>query len=228
MLEGPAIHPRAWLQRRLDLFLRFCLPSVAAQTREDFVWLVFCDELTDAEILAELRAAERRLPAMRVAVTDLFHDPHHHVCSLLDPGTEVLITTRVDSDDAIADRYLEAVREYAVPFHRSAHPDLLLNFPRGYRRDEGAGRLYEARMHASPFHSLFERPGRGPVATAIQPLNTALYDQHATLHRQRFTHQDDSMHGWIQVLHGGNVANQIERTDYPARCGWPPPGFSPG
>jgi Putative rhamnosyl transferase len=37
---------RGWLAGCFDLFREYCLPSLAAQTRQDFEWIVLVDEQT--------------------------------------------------------------------------------------------------------------------------------------------------------------------------------------
>src|SRR5579871_5907063 len=49
-----------WLAGRFDLFRKYCLPSVAGQTRQDFEWLVFFDDQTPEEyrcVISELQTA---------------------------------------------------------------------------------------------------------------------------------------------------------------------------
>lgn len=204
--QGLAIE--GWLEERLPLLRRFCLPSVMAQDAE-FTWLVLCDADTDPEILCELRGAARSLPAFELGITGPEHGIRQAALAAVDPDTDVLITTQLDSDDALADGCLAAIQAYADSFHRSAHPDLVVNFPRGYRLDARKNALYEDRMSNSSFPSLFERP-----STRNEAMTVLCGPGHATLRQECFTHQDESMHAWLIVVHGGNVINRI-RSDHP-------------
>lgn len=205
----PGGFTRAWCEARLSLLRRFCLPSIAAQSATDFTWLVLCDESTDRGALGELREEERRLAPLRIGMTSAQLTPKALVRSLVNPDTDVLITTQLDSDDLIADRHLEAVQKYARPFHRSDHRDLLVNFPRGYRLRSPSMELFEDRMPNSSFHSLFERPRRAQVETVMKA-------NHAILRQHHWTHQDESMHAWIVVVHGDNLVNRIRPHHPPA------------
>jgi Putative rhamnosyl transferase len=192
-----------WLEERLELLRRFCLPSIAAQTNSEFTWALFCDERTDGEALARLDELATAAPEARIVMTaGLERGIDEGLAELIDLDADVLITTRFDSDDAIADRYLEAVREYAAPFHRSRHPDLLVNFPRGYRLDAGRGELFGEWMNCSSFHSLLERPREGRV-------RTVMHGGHGRLHHEHPTQQDESLAAWAIVVHGGNAINRI-------------------
>jgi Putative rhamnosyl transferase len=235
-----------WLRERLELLRRYTLPSVAAQTSDNFTWLLLCDETTDPEVLAELREEGRRVPDLQVVLTSDATPPLAAVRKAVDPDADVLITTRLDSDDAIADAYLAAVQDYAERFHRSRHESLLINFPRGYRLDAYRGRLYEAWMPNSSFHSLLERPQNHEPRTirgeghANLLSRYARYERlpilgrghagaaHIRLHQHYPTHQDDSMHAWLIVVHGGNLINSIGPTARPAPTGSKPVGFTLG
>jgi hypothetical protein len=234
---------RAWLRERIELLRRLCLPSVAAQTTTAFTWLLFCDESTDPDVLEELRAEERELQPLRVELTSAERPPLAAVREIARDDVDVLITTRMDSDDAIADRYLEAVQEYAASFDRSCHDVLLVNFPRGYRFAVEQKRLYQDWMPNSSFHSLFERPGSSQAKTVMSAGHANLHERyagyrrlpmldprgagwHARLHQHYPTHQDESMIGWLIGVHGGTLVNRIPSTARPLEPGVPPAGFS--
>lgn len=232
-----------WLEERLELLRRFTLPSVAAQTTEAFDWLLLCDVSTHPEILAQLREEARRVPALRIELTSDERPPLAVIRSAVHPDAGVLITTRLDSDDAIADRYLEAVHQYTKSFMHSDSENLVVNFPRGYRLDRVARRLYAGWMPNSPFHSFFERPGHAPVATVMgqSPKLKELYatyrylsslglesSGHARRHQHFLTCQDESIAAWMIVVHGGNLVNRIPTTARKLPVGTEPAGFTVG
>ena len=230
-----------WLQSRLELLRRYTLPSVAAQTATSFTWLLYCDESTEPAALEQLRLEERRLDVLRLALTGPERSPLAVARAAVREDADVLITTRLDSDDAIADRYVEAIQAYARAFHRSRHEDLIVNFPRGYRLDAGdGGRLYEDWMPNSSFHSLLERPRRCQPKTVTSGEHANLrrryadhrhilqgdFGGHARLHQHYATHQDESMPAWLINVHGGNLVNRIPPTAYPLPVGSMPDGFT--
>ena len=43
---GDKVHPGEWLERRLQIFERYCLPSIEAQTDRDFTWVLSFDGQT--------------------------------------------------------------------------------------------------------------------------------------------------------------------------------------
>lgn len=234
-----------WLAERLDLTRQFPLPSVAAQTTDTFTWLFFCDETTDDHILEQLRTEERRLPTLRIVLTSTDHTRITAVREMIHPRTDVLITTRLDSDDAIADQYLAAVQDYAEQFYRSDHERLLVNFPRGYRMDVPQKKLYRGWMPNSPFHSLFERPRhsrpRGVMSAGHADLHRRYAANqrlsmpgkngsawHVRLHQHYPTHQDESICAWLIAIHGGNATSGIPPTAREMPRGSQPVGFTLG
>lgn len=233
-----------WLASRLELLRRFPLPAVAAQTSDTFTWVLFCDESTDRDVLDELYEEERRVPTMKVALTNAERTPLDVVRSLVEPDSDLLITTRLDSDDAIAEPYIEAIQSYAEPFHHSSHERMVINFPSGYRLAAGDGepRLYRDWMLNSSFHSLFERPRLAQPETVMETTHTVLRERyagyrhlaelplghttgHARLHQHYPTHHDESMAPWMIVVHGGNLVNKIPPTAHRLPAGTRPPGF---
>jgi Putative rhamnosyl transferase len=236
---------REWLERRLELLRRITLPAIRAQSIETFTWLLLCDEATDAETLEQLREEEGRTPNLRVELTSEDRSPLAVIGNAVKADTDVVITTRLDSDDAITDRYLEAIQDYADSFHSSRHPRLLVNFPHGYRLDLERNLLYEDWMPNSSFHSLFERPGLGPVRTVkgpgqthLRPFYASTYSRlavlgpkgagapHVRLHHHYPTQQDESMRAWLIGVHDGNWFNRVDAQKTPLPRGAKPAGFN--
>jgi Putative rhamnosyl transferase len=194
--------PLDWLEDRLRLFDSYCLPSVAGQTGSDFLWHVYCDAGTDPGILAELEMRSRKVPQMRVALTGPEGDaPRTHVLRATDADDRAVLTTRLDSDDAISRHYVEAIQAHVGRFIESDKATWLLNFPRGYQLDDASGRLLFDWMPRSSFHTLFER-----VTT---DLKTVLAGNHSKFHEIHPTEHDDSIPAWLMVIHEGNVLNTL-------------------
>lgn len=199
--------PVEWLETRLALFEEFCLPSLAAQRATDFRWLVYCDESTAESCLTRLRSFRDRCPQLEIVLTS----KRRHLVRLIDPmvapDTDVLITTRIDSDDGMHVGLLAAVQEYVDAFAESSHHEFLLNFPRGLKYDATTRTAYSSFLDNSPFHSLFERPASDGRTRSVMSGN------HSVLHQQYPTHQDHSLIGWLQVIYGGNIRNHINKLD---------------
>lgn len=194
--------PVDWLWERLALFDAYCMPSVANQTCKDFIWQVYCDAETHPAIVAELETRARALPELEIALTGPGHSsPKTHVARASKEDDRAILTTRLDSDDAISQGYIGAIQAHAEDFVAGGERTLLLNFPRGFQLDHETGRLSFDWMPRSSFHSLFERPGDG--------LTTVLAGNHSKFHEIHHTVHDDSIVAWLMVIHGGNVINKL-------------------
>jgi len=184
------------------LFDAYCMPSVTGQTCKDFLWQVYCDAETDASILDELEGRARELSELQIALTGPEHDtPITHVAKVARGSDKAVVTTRLDSDDAISRGYIGAIQAHVDDFIQSDYPTMLLNFPRGFQLDHETGRLFFDWMPRSSFHSLFERPG-GELTTVLAGNHSKFHEIHPTTH-------DDSIPAWLMVIHGGNVINTL-------------------
>jgi hypothetical protein len=188
-----------WLEERLRLFRTYCVPSMAQQTEEEFVWVVLCDEGTDRGYVAEIEASRESVPQLRIVATSLERKVHitQAIRSTIDPDADLLITTRLDNDDALHAAALATAQDYVEPFLRSPHQAWVLHSPRGYRYDETEGQLYAAYWMNSPFISMFEKldPDRNNLRHVYRV-------QHPKVPQTVPIHNDESIPGWVQVLHG--------------------------
>ena len=193
--ESPIRNAPGWLERRFELFERFCLPSMAAQVESDFRWLIFFDRDTPARFRDRISDAAAKAP-----INPLFVPPGdltgvaETVARLLDPGTRRVVTTRLDNDDAVARDYLARVRQMAA----SVDDGTAINFPVGLAlRDD---RLFTARDESNPFVSVVE---------AARDLRTVWSAPHRNLGAEWNLVQVETEPCWLQVVHGENVANRI-------------------
>lgn len=184
-----------WLNARMKLFEQITIPSVAAQSQLPDSWLVFFDEETPqatrdyfmrlASNLSELRAEFCRGFNAEVCIERILRD--------LPPGTNWLLTTRLDNDDAINPRFIESVRSFVRPGVRE-----FINPARGLL--VANGKLYRKRDYSSPFITLSE---------PLDRCRTVLIDQHQRLSKHGCIVQLKLKDSWIQVIHGQNLANQV-------------------
>jgi Putative rhamnosyl transferase len=186
-----------WLAGRFDLFERYCLPSVAAQTARGFHWLVYFDEETPEPIRARIEACRRVFPFVPCFTGPVGGD--YWPASIGAAGaarTPWLLTTRFDNDDALSADHvarLQAALGQGAPVRGS------LNFPRGFVLE--GGKLYALTHLASAFASWLE-PWDDKARTAIS-IN------HLKMARVGPVRQLEGPPAWLQVVHGGNVSNKI-------------------
>ena len=191
---------KGWLTGRLELFERYCLPSVAAQTGVEFHWLVFFDA-------ASPQWFKDKISKYRPSIKPIYIDgpATDEVIQRLvvDSGlvsTPYLVSTRLDNDDAISRDHLSSVQSVFQSQERQ-----FIAFPLGLQSFHG--HLYTAYWPSNPFLSLIEKVGSTGEVTTVFCVRHDLVGK---------TNQVKKIFGapqWLQVIHGSNHSNSLR--------GWP-------
>jgi hypothetical protein len=197
-----------WLESRFALFERFCIPAVAAQAVQ-FEWLVFLDHETPTSFRDRLEPFIRSRLLTPIFVEGPLTDrlAVAEVRARVSPDAEVVITTRLDSDDGVRSDYLSRVQSKAL-----AVGEGFLNFPVGVQWR--AGRCYACVEASNPFISRVER--RRPDSGWAP--DTVFCDvDHDNLIRVFPVRQVLSPPAWLQVVHGKNVEREKRGIRWPLR-----------
>ncbi len=203
-----------WVRRRLDLFETFCLPSMQAQTAP-CDWLVFFDAGTPPALRRRVESHSGYTPIWVDGALDN-RRIGEFVVDRLSSRARTLITTRLDNDDAVASDFVARIQQAARGEDR-----LYINFPFGYQWD--SGRVYYYAHFANPFLSLVERPP--PGASRRRSPMTVMSGNHDQLRGTGRLRQVWSPPMWVQVIHGGNVLNELLGVRRPSPR--PPSRFPP-
>ncbi|MDR6636653.1 glycosyltransferase [Paenarthrobacter nitroguajacolicus] len=185
----------AWLSERLHLFEKYCAPSFRNQTKRNFTWLVFLDSLSPAWFKEKISALSVGL-FMPVYVEGPFSQDFlsRTIDSLC--TTQSVITTRVDNDDAVANDFIETIQKCF-----DGQSLMFINLVNGAQYADN--KLYLRPYTKNPFASLIETPLNGPPVTVFVEHHYRI-DAYAPVLNVRTTHPM-----WLQVVHGGNVLNEI-------------------
>lgn len=184
-----------WLGERFKLFERYCLPSVLAQSEQNFTWIIFFD----AETPAPFRDRAQALAGMRADTHPVFCDtlPLDDVKTIVrDTATtdyRWLLTTRLDNDDGLHTEFVSTVQS-AQAFSR---PEVL-NCPTGIILS--GRRAYRQRHLSNAFMSLCE-PAEEFKTVLGAPSHTRIAESYPV---RQLT--DRPM--WLQVIHGSNISNR--------------------
>lgn len=195
---GPESFIRAsegWLQRRVDLFEAYTIPSVAAQTVRDVHWIVYFDPESPPWLLDRLAphiAAGAFKPIFREEAS--WREVGIDVPQLCGARGQLLITTNLDNDDALAADFVERIQRLARPGETLAlflERGLILRGERSYLR----------RDRDNAFCSVAEPWSAEPA--------TAWRDWHILLRRHMPAIAAGGAPAWLQVVHGENVSNRV-------------------
>src|SRR5690606_19158053 len=186
-----------WLYYRLGFFVDACLPSVRSQRgAEPFEWLVLFDDRCSDGFRADVEELAEG------AFTPLWSHKPFRRDSFAEPVAErnhapYVITTRIDSDDAMAIDFMASVQKQIDGQER-----LFVNFPRGIQIDR-SGAVYRSDVLSSPFLSLIEQRRDGELPETVYVAKHARARGHAPLREVRAPVM------WAQVLHGTNLSNIV-------------------
>lgn len=184
-----------WLSHRFDLFERYCLPSFAAQTNKDFTWFLFFDESTPEIYRQRIHRAQEICPQIKACFIKGI-DIVPVMAEYVDDDTDILITTRIDNDDAFRDDALAVIRHEAV----QARDDLCINFRFGYSYDGRHAEVFSQKYN--PFSSLVEHRKAGGFVTIFGA-------GHGKIYRLAKVKQIKTGPYWLMVVHDRNVANRM-------------------
>jgi hypothetical protein len=191
-----------WLRRRLEPFAAVCQPAMQRQ-RAPHTWLVLLDARTPGAFVDELAAFDGVTPVLLEAPHDL-DGLGRAVAAVLESDATHLLTTRLDSDDALADGHLERLQ---ATFEPRAEP-YFLNFPLGHMWQER--RLYACLDPANPFLSYVEPLGhRAPL--------TAYRVAHVWAHRVAPVRQLWAPSLGMQLIAGHNEVSALDGVRSPRR-----------
>lgn len=193
-----------WLATRFRLFEEFCLPSVAEQTTKAFTWIIYFDKDTPAEFKARVAELQIRVP-FEAYYTGLFPASGwpRSLAEVLGAkqGTlpPVVLTSRLDNDDALACDYMERTANAAIGQVPSPRVGIVIT--NGYIRS--AISAYRISHPCNAFASWLERvdqPDGALTAMGISHIDAADFGPLV---------QVPGPGGWLQVVHGGNVSNKV-------------------
>jgi hypothetical protein len=194
-----------WLRRRMTLFRSLCLPSVRSQrARHPFRWLIICDDGHGSpdwfreQICQAVAGCAEIVWIQKTPATTL----RSIVADLVSAGNaEVLVTTRLDNDDALARGFLDRVQQEVI---ESGDQFRFLNFPLGLQLSGTPdGAKFSARSlrkivdPSNAFLSLAERTCGRPPLTVFAGKHSGVIDRYPT-------RQLRARPMWLQAIHGDN------------------------
>jgi hypothetical protein len=185
------LDPR-WLRHRLWLLTQFTLPSVATQFRLShgrLRWVLLVDMATPMWVSSKIQSAA---PWAELASIDGLWSPEALRRSLRSLGWKGEPTTRLDSDDVLLPGYLSSIYRSIERQGTGVH-----TVPIGYQL--AGNRLYWRCYVQNPFLTYYEPEVQGRTVFDIPHWNLVKEKVHIAGLRP----------GWIQHIHGGNIANSV-------------------
>lgn len=183
-----------WLRERIELFERYTVPSIRAQTCQNFRWIVYFDPHSPRWLLDRV---DKHVAAGTLVA--LFRESVPHEALYADLRTVVgslgdqLLTTNLDNDDGLAVDFVARLQAVRATTERTAvylrHG--LIKSPAG---------LYRRRDQLNAFCSVRE--------SWDEPM-TCWADWHNRLGRHMPVLSVGGPPAWLQVVHDNNVSNRV-------------------
>lgn len=193
-VEGLVRAREGWLRERVELFQRFTIPSVAAQTARDVHWVVYLDPESPVWLVERMqtwRDQSLLVPLHRAAPTpsDLAAD----VRTVVGRSEGPVITANLDNDDGLAVDFVRRLQLAPARGPRNAvylTRGLVLSGEKVYLRTDKLNAFCAVRE------------------TLEDPI-TCWVDWHNRLPLRMPVVQLAGAPGWLQVVHGANVSNRV-------------------
>jgi len=204
-----------WLEDRFRLFETYCLPSVKAQTCQEFVWLCLFDECTSLHFRNRIAEYKKSVPQLHDCYfteeqAGQYYDADEHtrcrfirdeVRKLLDASTEYVITTNLDNDDAINNHMVEWMKK---EIEGNNSTPMVYRFIKGIQYFSAPNIALRMNYPHNHFLSLVEN--------AKGDFHTVVFYQHARAHRILPYTDINKKAAWMEVVHHRNVINDLRVT----------------
>lgn len=183
-----------WLEKRIALFERYCLPSVRNQYNRNFEWIIYFDPESPRWLMDRIAAANADhmftvILRSEVSRQDLLHD----IAAVVKHRGTHLLTTNLDNDDGLASDFSQRLHAVApLPVSTAIY------FDNGLIRTDEA--LYSHKDPSNAFCS---------VMSPWHALDTCWADWHNRLEQSMPVMNLAGTPAWLQVVHGLNVSNKV-------------------
>ena len=186
----------SWLDERLRLFETYCLPSIQNQTCTNFIWIIIGDSRTSIEYKKRIESYKSILPQICVVWTPYQNDGYHSLYRKLGQefasGYDTLITTRLDSDDALPINYAETIQRIAQDGFEG-----IISFPVGKQTFIKDNKSYKIRYVQNHSTSYIEKCS----------FETVMIFDHTQVKMDQIQIIETEEPMWEEIVHGGNMLN---------------------
>ena len=201
-----------WLEHRFEVFERYCLPSVAAQTSGNFTWLCLFDAATPESCRRRIEGYKARCPQFEAVyytaaqAANLTENLRTTIAAYVScvrkgrksPPPKLLITTNLDNDDAFSSDVVELLQRELRPAPGKRIYSLLYGYQ--YFTD----RRFALKMRYTNNHFLtLAEPFDAHAETIISYRHTKAIRQLPT------TYLSTARGKWLEIVHEDNVSNDF-------------------
>lgn len=159
--EGVPVRSKKWLEHRFELFERFCLPSIVAQTCREFQWIVLFDSTTPEPFKNKIENYQKECSQL----IPVYVEPHngHYFAEIFREevikrlNSQRVITTYLDNDDALNIHFVEDLQRRT----ESLSDGTFINYTDGYQYYTDYNYVMQIHYPRNHFMSVVEKSGVG-------------------------------------------------------------------
>ncbi len=192
-----------WLDKRTELFINYCLPSVLNQTARNFRWLIYFDISTNRDSIQKFYELEKQnQDIIKILLADGYPDFLERytkdVLALCDQKSKYIITTRLDNDDIIHKDFIAKIREnfHEQEFMAVNYVKILMLNP------ENNKKLHIDYSFSNHFISLIERIENGIIRGCYSKGDREWNQRNKIIHISSRSY-------CIEVISGTNLLNRF-------------------
>ncbi len=201
--DGVNVLSEEWMNQRLELFLKYCVPSVLNQKNKNFIWVIFFDKTTSTAVRNKIKIYSNNgeffsaeyINGMASLVVELKKFIYKNI---LDKD-KFVITSRLDNDDAIHQNFISTIQELAVE-----EDNMVIDLIKGYQMNISNNK-YEFRNHFKYFNPFIS------VIESSENLKTVFSRHHFEWHESNSVKSYNFNPLWIEIIHSKNKSNAIRQ-----------------
>lgn len=202
-----------WTRERIDIFTKYCLPSIDKQTCKDFTWLIYFDKQTPEEfnwLIDELNT--RDFIKVRFSKgNDGFMVDHIRDIQELAQNSEWIISSRIDNDDIFHKDAIKVIQEAFRPID-----EYMISLTSGYTLNLQTLQMGHYYYPESPFISIIEHREKVNLKSIYYKSHSHWDELKFSVFKELFGKNSQSAFiinqpYWIQLVHGKNVSNSEKR-----------------
>lgn len=186
-----------WMRHRIDLFKAITLPSIQAQTCQNFTWLLLLDPKTPQYFLDEMYAIDYP----NIKILDVQQEGDYWLTNFEECDGDY-ITTRIDNDDAFDIHAIEAIQTS----YENDQSFRVIIFPYGYIFELATRKIYMMKYWGNNCPTLIQSStGR-----------SSIFDwDHSQIHYTKEIPKEycSDRSYWLQVVHSNNLINSVKASE---------------
>lgn len=191
-----------WMDKRMELFQTYTLPSFDNQTNKDFHLVILLDPSTPKKYLNVLERFENQYPFFNILYT-LESKGKQYEKNLIDlylkirqNNSDIILAGRCDNDDAVHTYYIETVKQNIKDFQ-------VLSLAKGIYWDIKSNQFLDSIFPTGPFLTT--------QSSLDSFLNPRYENHHDVVRKNNSTILTKGYPMWVQVIHGENLWNRLDR-----------------